>query len=100
MVPDGQFEHRLLSDGLRAIRLDAPAGTFGNGPVCLLYSIRGRASSQPSLVTLRRLLALCRTGRFSRSLHRPEMKVRRWILVLASGRWVRGFASKVPKPSG
>lgn len=78
----GECEHLLLSDGLRTIRIDAPRGTFGSGPVCLQYRLAGLASAEPPLLTLRRLLELCRTGRFARSLHRPEARARRWILML------------------
>ncbi|HEY1143029.1 MAG TPA: DUF2285 domain-containing protein [Sphingomicrobium sp.] len=75
-------EHLLLSDGLRAIRLDGPPGAFGSGPVCLRYSVEGLASAEAPLLTLRRFLALCRTGNFSRSLHRREVRARRWIMML------------------
>ena len=74
--------HLLLSDGLRSIRIDAPIGTFANGPVFLSYMIGGVASAQPPLLTLRRFLALCRTERFSRVLHPPEPRARRWIMML------------------
>jgi hypothetical protein len=82
LVSGERTEYLLLSDGLRAIRLDAPAGAFTSGPVCLKYSIAGLISAQAPLLTLRRFLALSRTGCFSRSLHPREAKARRWILVL------------------
>jgi hypothetical protein len=75
-------EHLLLSDGLRTVRLDGPAGTFTSGPRKLLYALGGLAAAERPLVTLRRLLALCRSGHFSRALHRPEPRARRWILML------------------
>jgi hypothetical protein len=78
---DGR-EHLLLSDGLRAIRLDAPPGTFSAGRVCLRYRLFGLASAELPLLTLRRLIALCATGGFARSLHRPEARARRWVLML------------------
>ena len=74
--------HLLLSDGLRSIRIDAPPGTFANGPVFLAYMIGGVASAEPPLLTLRRFLALCRTERFSRVLHAPEPRARRWIMMI------------------
>ena len=74
--------HLLLSDGLRSIRIDAPIGTFANGPVFLSYMIGGVESAQPLLLTLRRFIALCRTERFSRVLHPPEPRARRWIMIL------------------
>jgi hypothetical protein len=75
-------EHLLLSDGLRAIRLDGPAGTFGEGPVSLRYRISGLATAEPLALTLRRFLALARSGRFAVSLHPREPRARRWVLAL------------------
>lgn len=75
-------EHLLLSDGLRALRLDGPVGLFSVGPACLRYSLEGLVTAEPPVMTLRRFLALCRTHRFGRSLHRPEPRARRWILML------------------
>jgi hypothetical protein len=78
---DGR-EHLLISDGLRAIRADTICGTLAGGPVEFCYRFAGLASVERPLLTLRRLLALWRTGRFCRSLHRPEARARRWILML------------------
>jgi hypothetical protein len=74
--------HLLLSDGFRSIRIDAPRGTFADGPAYLAYRIGGLASAERQLLTLRRFLALCRTRRFSRALHAPEPRSRRWIMML------------------
>jgi hypothetical protein len=78
----GEMEHLLLSDGLRTVRVDGPTGLFSSGAACLRYLIGGIASAEAPLLTLRRLLALCRTGGFSKMLHRPEPRARRWILML------------------
>jgi hypothetical protein len=75
-------EHLLLSDGLRAVRIDVLAGSVVRGPVQLRYLLGGFESAEKPLLTLRRLLALRRTGRFSRQLHAPEPRARRWILML------------------
>lgn len=75
-------EHWLLSDGLRVIRLDGPHGAFSAEPLCPRYAIEGLISAEPPLLTLRRFLALCRTGDFSRSLHRRETRARRWIMMV------------------
>ena len=75
-------ESLLISDGLRSIRLDGPPGGFTSGPVCLRYRIEGLASAERPLLALRRFLALCRTGRFARSLHPRDVRARRWILTL------------------
>ena len=78
---DGR-EHLLISDGLRTIRLDILAGTASGGPVQLRYLLTGFESAERPLATLRRLVALQRTGRLGRSLHRPESRARKWILML------------------
>ena len=75
-------DHLLLSDGLRTVRLDGPCGSFSRGPACLRYRLEGLASAEPPLLALRRFLALCRMGHFARSLHAPEARARRWILML------------------
>lgn len=82
LVTEGSAEHLLLSDGFRTIRLDAAPGVFSTGATRLRYRIEGLASAEPALLTLRRLLALCRTGRFARSRHPRESRARRWILML------------------
>jgi hypothetical protein len=75
-------EHILLSDGLRAVRLDIVAGSLAREPARLRYLLAGLASAEPHLLTLRRLLMLCRGGRFSRSLHLRESRASRWLLML------------------
>lgn len=77
-----QGEHLLLSNGFRTIRLDVLAGTLAQGPVRLRYLLAGFASAEMPLLTLRRLMALARTGRFARSLHPREPRTRRWLLML------------------
>jgi hypothetical protein len=82
ILVDEEGEHLLLSDGFRAIRLDGPAAAFTGGPVAFRYPLEGLVSAEPALLTLRRFLALCRTGRFARSLHGQEARARRWMEVL------------------
>jgi hypothetical protein len=81
-VTDEAADRLLLSDGLRSVRIDAQPGTFGGGPVHLNYELGGIISAEPPLLTLRRFLALARTGGFSRVLHPAERRARRWILLL------------------
>lgn len=78
----GRSEHLLLSDGLRTIRLDGPSGTFDPAPAWLRYRVEGLAAAEPVVLTVSRLLALWRTGRFAPSLHPAETRARRWILML------------------
>lgn len=81
LVDSGQ-EHLLVSDGLRAIRLDLLSGSLMGGPVRLRYRLAGLASAERPLLTLRRLLALWRTGRFSAQLHPVEARAARFVLML------------------
>lgn len=78
----GGHEHLLISDGLHAIRLDLTEGTLSRGSVRLHYLLAGFESAARPLLTLRRLIALRQAGGFSRSLHRPEARARRWLLTL------------------
>jgi len=75
-------EHLLLCDGLHLIRLDGDPGLFTGGDACLGYTIAGLESAAGPTLALRRFLALCSTGHFARSLHRREVRARRWILML------------------
>lgn len=83
-IVDGRTgkQHVLICDGLRAIRLDVEAGSLRQGPVQLRFLIRGIRSAERPLLSLRRLLALCRGGRFAQSLHPPDVRASRFILML------------------
>ena len=78
---DGR-EHVLISDGLRAIRIDVETGTLKDGPVRLEHMLAGFAGAERPLQTLRRLLAIWRTGQFSAGLHPAEARARRFVLML------------------
>jgi hypothetical protein len=78
---DGR-EYLLISDGFRAIRIDVLAGSVMGGPAELRYRIQGLAAAERPTLTLRRLLALWRAGRFCRSLHPREARARRRLLML------------------
>ncbi|MBX3562653.1 MAG: DUF2285 domain-containing protein [Sphingomonas sp.] len=75
-------ERLLISDGLRAIRLDILSGSLAAGPVRLRYLLSGLDTAEKPLLTLRRLLALWRRGRFSAMLHPREPRAARWVLML------------------
>jgi hypothetical protein len=75
-------EHLLITDGLRAIRLDVVAGSVHAAPVQLRFLIAGLEAAERPLLTLRRLLALCRGGRFSPALHPPDTRTGRFVLML------------------
>ncbi len=83
IVDDGTGrEHLLISDGLRAIRIDIVAGSVREGPVQLRFLIAGQESAERPLLTLRRLLVLCRSGWFSPALHPPDTRAGRFVLML------------------
>ncbi len=75
-------EHAAISDGYRRIRLEVASGTLCDGPVRLRYRLQGLQRVDPKILTLRRLIALCRLGRFSSQLHPPERLASRWIAAL------------------
>lgn len=75
-------EHVLLSDGIHRLRLDIVAGTIDDGPVMLFFQLAGMRSVRAPLLVLRQLVALWRSGRFSRALHPQEARASRWILLL------------------
>ena len=79
--PD-KAEHLVLSDGYRRIRIDVSDGTLRAGPVHLRYDLQGFVGVDARILTLRRLLALHRLGRFARSLHPPEHLAPRWLSAL------------------
>lgn len=78
---DGR-QHLLISDGFRAIRIDVLTGSLALGPVQIGYRLAGLRSAERPVLTLRRFLALWRSGEFPRSLHPGETRARRWILML------------------
>lgn len=80
-APDGR-EHLSLSDGQRRVRLDVQSGTLREGPVMLHYQLAGLHGIEPQLLTLHRLLAFCRLGRFAIGLDPPEKRADRWITML------------------
>lgn len=75
-------EHVLIADGPRCIRIEVRKGTLLAGPVRLDYHLTGNADVGAKLLTLRRLAALCRLGRFPATLFPPERRARRWALAL------------------
>ena len=87
-------EHILFGDGPRLIRLDICSGSIARGRKMLRFRIDGPAGLDRRLLTLRRLMALARTGRFSRELHRREARARQWLLTLRAADAVAGGASQ------
>jgi hypothetical protein len=92
-MPDGR-EHVSISDGYRRIDLEVGAGTLLEGPVRLHYQVAGTESVEPQLLTLQRLLALYRLGRFPQRLYPPEARAERWIMMLRACDAVESGASQ------
>jgi len=89
------WEHAVLSDGFRHIRIDVEAGSLRLGqPVRLSYRLAGVASAAPKLLPLRRLIALCQRGRFAASLFPADRRIRRWLEVLRVHDAIRHGASQ------
>ena len=76
------LQHLLICDGLRSIRIDVVEGSIGEGGARLHYLIAGFEDAEKPLLTLRRLLALRRTGHFPASLHSAGTRARRFVLML------------------
>lgn len=72
----------VLSDGVREIQLDVRGGTLTNGPVRLRYQVEGFQSVDAKLLTLSRLSALHRLGRFPKSLFPPQPTAPKWARAL------------------
>lgn len=92
-APDGR-EHLSLSDGQRRVRLDVQSGSLRQGPVMLHYQLAGLHGVEPQLLTLQRLLAFCRLGRFAIGLDPPEKRADRWITLLRAYDATRAGASQ------
>lgn len=75
-------EEVLVGDGIRHIQLEVRGWSLLDGPATLHCEITGVADAEPKLLTLQRLVALRRLGRFPHSLFLPERRVRRWIMAL------------------
>ena len=75
-------EHLSIGDNRCQVRLDVTQGTVLDGPVQLRYSLVGSAGIEAKLLTLRRLIALARLGRFPRQLFLRPRQARRWMMAL------------------
>jgi hypothetical protein len=94
LQPADGGESLLLSDGTHRLQLEITSGTLLAGPVCLRYEISGFRHVEPKTLTLRRLLLLCRLGRFPLGLFPPEPRARRWVLALQAYDGMRAGASQ------
>jgi hypothetical protein len=76
------LEQVLLADGIHHIQLEVSRRSLLDGPAKLHYDISGFEDLEPKLLTLQRLVALRRLGRFPHSLFPPERRAPRWIIAL------------------
>ena len=83
----------LLSDGEHRLQIDVTAGSLFDGPVCLRYELSGFRHIEAKTLTLRRLLLLCRLGRFPRGLFPPEPRAHRWAMALQAYDGIQAGAS-------
>jgi hypothetical protein len=79
---DDPAEQVLFSDGLHNLRLEVQRGTLLAGPVQLRFRFEGLVGIEPSLLTLRRLVAFLRLGRMPRQLFPRDPRIDRSILTL------------------
>jgi hypothetical protein len=75
-------EHLLIGDDACQVRLDVVAGTVLEGPVQFRYDLAGAVGLEAKLLTLQRLVALLRVGRFPKRLAIEDRRSRRWIMAL------------------
>ena len=77
-------EHLLIGDRDCRVRIDVTGGTVLEGPVRLHFEFAGLVGMEAKLLTLRRLVALIRLGRFPRGLFPlpPVGRARRWMMAL------------------
>ncbi|WP_395331861.1 DUF2285 domain-containing protein [Novosphingobium sp. BL-8H] len=88
------YEHAVLSDGTRRVRLDVTSGTLRGGPVILRFEVAGMASLGAKLMPLRRLEALCRGGRFVVALFPADPRMKHWLEILRVHDALQGRASQ------
>lgn len=75
-------EHITISDGYRRIRIDVAPGTMLNGPVLLQHCLTGVDALDHKVLSLRRLIALHRHGRFVSSLFPISPQTKRIVMAL------------------
>ncbi|MBP7339663.1 DUF2285 domain-containing protein [Niveispirillum sp.] len=77
-ISDGA-EHVLFSDGCHHLQLMVTTGTLLSGPVRLRCTITGVRFTQESLLAVRRLMQLHRSGRLPHELYPTDTRAPRWI---------------------
>ncbi len=86
IVRGGEREHVALSDGWHRIRIDVVEGTLvEEGPARLDYLLSGLTRVDAHVLTLRRMLGLWHSGRFTRTLYPAEPGLPRRLETLRVG---------------
>jgi hypothetical protein len=75
-------EHIGISDGYRRIRIDVVSGSMLDSPVLLRHHLEGVERLDQKLISLRRLIALHRHGRFVSSLFPVSPQTKRFVTAL------------------
>jgi hypothetical protein len=81
-IDPGGGEEVLIGRGAQSIRMSIVRGTLREGPVRLAYALSGLTALDAPILTLRRLLALQRDGRFSPPLYPALTRGRRWAMLI------------------
>jgi hypothetical protein len=82
LVRSSRWQHLLLSDGRRGIRLDVAGAALAGGPARLSFDIAGIDGLGRPLLVLRRLRSLVANGRFCPSLHARFAQAHRQVKLL------------------
>ncbi len=82
ILDPGGGEEVLIGRGAWSILMSIVRGTLHEGPVRLVYALSGLTALDAPVLTLRRLLALHRDGRFSPALYPALTRGRRWAMLI------------------
>ena len=89
----GELEQVLIDDGHHCIQLEVRGRSLLGGPVFLHCNIRDFENAEPKILTLQRLVAFRKLGRFPHFLFRPERRGPRWAIALRALDAARAGAS-------
>lgn len=82
VLREGRYEHVLIADGVRQLRMQLCGVSVLSGPVALEFRHRGLEHMRSCILALERLTALWRWRRFPAPLFRVDPVVARWVRAL------------------